>query len=208
MKKIVILLAVAALSASCAMGDKETDSRTAYELFNFTSSLVTKSINGPADIICKNLEDRMFEEGYIDTLWARNAGLDYVIKRTPDDSLWMIYPCDGKDEGYNFYTFVRMLPEGVEGHNHFLVQTSGTYTEGEYHSDFRTNGDFFLRWEEEADTYSGLYFSICARPYGEFNAENYLDTRELDFCKLQYSGQDVTYDTSRGAGSISRYYYF
>lgn len=208
MKKTLILFALAAMLYSCTMGDKEVNSKDAGDLFNFASVLVTKSINGPADAICRNISDEMFADGFCDTLWARNAGLDYVVRKAPeDDSLWTVSPCT-KEDGFAFQTHIRMLPEGLEGHNDLLVGTEGTYQEGDYSAAFRTAEDFFLRWEEESDTYSGLFYSIYARPYGEFDAETYLKSDKLDWCKSQYNGQEVAYTTSKGSGSISRYYSF
>lgn len=197
MKKSLLLLAVAAISASCTLGDLEIDSRSADDLFNFTSLMVTKSIEGPVEVICNSQEEGIFSNGYQDTLWSRQASLDLVLKKAPEDSLWMIFPCDS-DEGYNFYTFVRMLPSGLGGHNDFIVDTKGTYTEKEYRSDFRTNGDFYLRWEEEQYFGNGLYFSIRAIPYGKFEAETYLEYDPLDWCKVEYQGQEFSYRTSKG----------
>lgn len=197
MKKFIILITAAMLTAACSMGELEIDPRSADDLFKFTSLMVTKSIEGPLEVICKNQSEEIFAEGYIDTLWSREAGLEFVVKRTPDDSLWMVSP-SASDGAYNFYTFVKMLPEGLVGHNDVIVETSGSYTENDYRSDFRTNGDFYYRWVEKSDNYNGLNFSISALPYGKFEAETYLDTKSLDWCKVEYNGQDYSFDTSKG----------
>lgn len=205
MKKFIIIIAAALILCACTMGDYQAESRDASALSNLNGTMYRKSVKGPADVISKSLSPEIFEEDFQDTLWSRTAELDLVVKKTPDDSCWMVFPLEDSD--YNFYSFVSLLPTGIEGHNDFQIATSGSYDEKSYSAAFKTEGEFFLNWEEYGSDYNGLDFSIVARPHGQFRVETFMGSTSLDYCTQIYNGENVQYESSKSSGSIERIYY-
>lgn len=188
MKKIFAFASAALMLVSCVVSEQTNNNRTDYNLFRFTSEMISSSV----EVTLRNL---------VSNLGVNDEGLSFtgtvdpdirpVITRVGDNAWTSVY----KGSSLEFSVNVRRIEADDELEEKWVfsgLELSCQEDNG-YGFSLVTDGEVEYTWKRDDGSFRVTYDLV---PTGSYKARFLLDGKELDWCNVSYYDGDMSSSSS------------
>ncbi len=208
MKKILCIIGLAVLMASCTYKEDGSPRYLQYNLASFNVSMMdcsATSVVGMLSHADAAQKDTILKAGY-DSTFVSYSALGYFdgnynlysevkVFLSGTDSTWTFATTD-KAQSIDFAGTVKMLGRDSRGNPVFEAEYLGTYTEsGGFTADFASTGKIKMYWEEVNyySAYYGASLTYALFKDGKITLTTYYNGDKLDDSVVMLAGDSVSY---------------